>query len=125
MRVLFLTHYFPPEVNAPASRTYEHCRVWVEHGHDVSVLTCAPNHPAGKVYPGYRNRLWQTEQISGVRVQRMWTLLAANRGVVWRSANYFSYMVIAIILCALTAAHRCRDLHVTSIFLRPRRVLRQ
>lgn len=101
MRVLFLTHYFPPEVNAPASRTYEHCRVWVEHGHDVSVLTCAPNHPAGKVYPGYRNRLWQTEQISGVRVQRMWTLLAANRGVVWRSANYFSYMVIAIILAPL------------------------
>jgi hypothetical protein len=22
MRILFLTHYFPPEVNAPASRTF-------------------------------------------------------------------------------------------------------
>jgi len=50
MKILFLTHYFPPEVNAPASRTYEHCRVWVEHGHKISVLTCAPNHPGGKVY---------------------------------------------------------------------------
>ena len=97
MRILFLTHYFPPEVNAPASRTYEHCRVWGEHGHEVSVLTCVPNHPAGKVYPGYRNRLWQAEMIGGVRVQRMWTLIAANRGVVWRSANYFSYMVMAVI----------------------------
>ena len=63
MKVLFLTHYFPPEVNAPASRTYEHCRVWVEHGHEVSVLTCTPNHPAGKVYPGYRNRLWQARRL--------------------------------------------------------------
>jgi glycosyltransferase involved in cell wall biosynthesis len=97
MKVLFLSHYFPPEVNAPASRTYEHCRVWAEHGHEVSVLTCAPNHPAGKVYPGYRNRLWQAETIDGIRVRRIWTVVAANRGVIWRSANYFSYLVIAIV----------------------------
>lgn len=25
----FLTDNFPPEVNAPASRTFEHCREWV------------------------------------------------------------------------------------------------
>ena len=88
---------FPPEVNAPASRTYEHCRAWVEHGHEVSVLTCVPNHPAGIVYPGYRNGLWQTELINGVRVQRIWTLLAANRGFARRSANYLCYMLITII----------------------------
>jgi glycosyltransferase involved in cell wall biosynthesis len=96
MRILFLTHYFPPEVNAPASRTHEHCRAWQEMGHEVTVLTCVPNHPAGKVYPGYRNRLWQVDGVSGLRVIRMWTLLAANRGVFWRSANYFFYMIMAI-----------------------------
>ena len=53
MNILFLSHYFPPEVNAPASRTYEHCKQWVKMGHDVTVVTCAPNHPRGKVYPGY------------------------------------------------------------------------
>ena len=97
MRILFLTHYFPPEVNAPASRTHEHCRVWVERGHDVTVLTCVPNHPAGKVYPGYRNRLWQTEMISGVRVQRVLTLLAPNQGVMRRSLSYLFFMVMAIV----------------------------
>ena len=30
MRILFFTHYYPPEVNAPASRTSEHCRAWVD-----------------------------------------------------------------------------------------------
>ena len=52
MRILFLSHYFPPEVNAPASRTFEHCRAWVQTGHEAFVVTNVPNHPAGKIYPG-------------------------------------------------------------------------
>ena len=63
MRILFFTHYYPPEVNAPASRTSEHCRAWVEAGAEVTVVTCAPNHPDGKVYPGFHNRLWQVETL--------------------------------------------------------------
>src|SRR5437867_1147200 len=47
MRILFFSHYFPPEVNAPANRTYEHCREWVAAGHDVHVITCVPSHPLG------------------------------------------------------------------------------
>jgi glycosyltransferase involved in cell wall biosynthesis len=95
MRILFLSHYYPPEVNAPASRTSEHCRAWAAAGHDVTVITCAPNHPAGKIYPGYRNRLHQRETIDGVEVVRVWTLLAANEGFLMRSLNYLSYMVSA------------------------------
>ena len=49
MHILFLTHYFPPEVNAPATRTFEHARRWVAQGHDVTVITCAPNCPTGQV----------------------------------------------------------------------------
>ena len=29
MKILFVSHYFPPEVNAPANRTHEHARRWV------------------------------------------------------------------------------------------------
>jgi hypothetical protein len=46
---------FSLEVNAPASRTHEHCREWVRAGHDVTMVTCVPNHPSGRVYPGYCN----------------------------------------------------------------------
>lgn len=93
MRIVFLTHYFPPEVNAPASRTYEHAREWVRAGHDVTVVTCAPNHPGGKLYPGYRNRLFQRETMDGIEVIRVWSFLSANEGFVRRSANYMSYVV--------------------------------
>lgn len=93
MRILFLTDNFPPETNAPATRTHEHTRRWVRAGHDVTVVTGAPNFPSGKVHAGYRNRLWQVEMVDGVRVIRVWTYIAANAGVLRRTLDYLSFMV--------------------------------
>ena len=95
LAILFLTHYFPPEGNAPASRVYELCRRWVEAGHRVTVITCAPNVPTGRVYDGYRNRLAQREEMDGIEVLRIWTLIAANKGTLLRMLNYVSYMLSA------------------------------
>ena len=97
MHVLFLTDNFPPEVNAPASRTFEHCREWVKHGHRVTVVTCAPNFPKGKVFDGYRNRLWQRETVEGIEVIRVWSYITANEGFLRRVLDYQSYMVAATI----------------------------
>lgn len=97
MHILFLTDNFPPEVNAPASRTYEHCRVWVEAGHQVTVITCAPNFPKGEVHPGYKNRLWQEEILNGIRVIRVWTYITKNEGFARRIVDYLSYMVASFI----------------------------
>ncbi len=97
MHILFITDNFPPEVNAPASRTFEHCREWVKTGHRVTVITGAPNFPQGNVYKGYRNRIWQTEEMDGIRVIRVWTYIAANEGFVKRILDYSSFMVSAII----------------------------
>ena len=101
MRILFFSHYFPPEGNAPASRTYENCRRWVEAGHEVTVVTGAPSVPDGVVYDGYRNRLFpQRETVDGIEVVRVWTYIAANKGTLRRILNFVSYMVSAI-LCTL------------------------
>lgn len=97
MHILFLTDNFPPEVNAPASRTFEHCREWVKAGHEVTVITCAPNFPKGKVYEGYRNRLWQHETTDGIRVIRVWSYISANEGFALRTLDYVSYMVSAVL----------------------------
>ena len=40
MKILFLSDNFPPEGNAPASRTFEHAREWVRLGHEVIIITC-------------------------------------------------------------------------------------
>jgi hypothetical protein len=92
VKILFLTDNFPPEVNAPASRTFEHCREWVRLGHAVTVVTGVPNFPAGKVFPGYRNRLRQVEDMDGIRVIRVWTYVAPNEGVFRRTLDFMSFM---------------------------------
>ncbi len=99
MHILFLTDNFPPEVNAPASRTFEHAQEWVRQGHRVTVVTCAPNFPAGKVMEGYRNQPWQREEMGGVDVIRVWTFIAPNVGVVKRILDYQSFMVSATLAC--------------------------
>ncbi len=97
MHILFLSDNFPPEVNAPASRTFEHCREWVKAGHQVTVVTGAPNFPKGEVFEGYRNRLWQTETLSGIRVIRVWTYITANEGFAKRTLDYLSFMVTSFL----------------------------
>jgi hypothetical protein len=92
-----LTDNFPPEVNAPASRTFEHCREWVQAGHRVTVIANVPNFPRGKVFPGYRNRPWQRETMDGIQVVRVWTYIAANAGFALRTLDYLSFMVTGFI----------------------------
>ena len=97
LKILFLTDNFPPETNAPATRTYEHARSWVAAGHEVTVLANAPNFPTGKVFPGYKNKLWQRETMEGIAVVRVWTYVTANEGFFRRSLDYFSFAVSGVL----------------------------
>jgi glycosyltransferase involved in cell wall biosynthesis len=97
VKILFFSHYFVPENNAPAARVHSMAREWVKAGHEVTVVTCAPNVPNGVLYPGYRNRLYQRQRIDGIRVLRVWTYLAPNKGTVKRIINFLSYFVTATV----------------------------
>ncbi len=97
MKILFLTDNFPPESNAPASRTYEHCVEWVAKGAEVTVITCTPNYPKGEVFPGYKNKLWQSEKMDGIRVIRVWTYISPNRGMFRRILDYISFCIMGFI----------------------------
>lgn len=93
MNILFLTENFPPETNAAANRVYERAKFWANWGHDVTIITCAPNFPAGKVHDGYTNKWYQTERMDGIKVVRVKTFITANAGVVLRMLDFLSFMV--------------------------------
>ena len=97
MNILFLTENFPPETNAAATRVHERACYWVRWGHNVTVITSAPNFPLGVVFDGYRNRWHHVEFIDGIRVVRVKTLIAANRGVVLRSLDFLSFGVTGFV----------------------------
>lgn len=95
MKILFISDNFLPEVNAPATRTHQHCREWVKQGAEVTVITCVPNFPRGKVYEGYKNKLYQVEEIDGIRVIRVWSYIAANKGFYKRTMDFVSFAFMA------------------------------
>jgi colanic acid biosynthesis glycosyl transferase WcaI len=97
MHILFLTDNFPPEGNAIASRVYERACYWVEAGHQVTVITSAPNFPEGKVYAGYKNKFYQTEIMNGIRVVRVKTFIAKNKGFLLRTLDFISYVLPALL----------------------------
>jgi putative colanic acid biosynthesis glycosyltransferase WcaI len=102
MKILFLTENFPPETNAAATRVYERACYWVAAGHRVTVITCAPNFPDGRLYAGYRNRWHQVETMSGIRVVRVKTFISENKGVIRRTLDFTSFMATSFAagLCA-------------------------
>lgn len=61
------------------------------------MITSAPNFPKGKLFDGYRNRLWQQEIIAGIRVIRVWTYITANEGFTKRILDHLSYMFMGIL----------------------------
>lgn len=105
LRILFLSHYFHPEVNAPATRLREHTRHWTAAGHQVTIVCPVPSAPHGRPYSGYTNAVWAEENFDGARVIRVWTFVAANRGRLRRSLNYFSYLVSALVALLFIRRH--------------------
>lgn len=96
MKILFITDNFTPEVNAPATRTYEHVKEWIkEDDVEVTIITCAPNFPHGKVYEGYKNKLYQKEYIDGIEVIRVWSYITSNSGFAKRVLDYISFGFMA------------------------------
>ena len=96
MNILFLTENFPPETNAAATRVFERASYWSEWGHRVTVVTCAPNFPRGKLFPGYKNLWLQYQEISGIRVIRVKTFITRNEGVILRTLDFLSFMATGL-----------------------------
>ena len=95
MRILLLTQWFAPE---PHFKGLPLAREFQRRGHDVVVLTGFPNYPGGKIYPGYRIRLWQREKMDGVDVLRVALYPSHSNSALGRVMNYVSFAVSAAVL---------------------------
>ncbi len=97
MHILLISDNFYPETNAPATRGFEHCKVWVKQGHKVTVITSFPNFPSGKIFEGYKNKFRNIENIDGINVFRVWTYMSPNSGIWKRILDQASFMFTSFI----------------------------
>ncbi len=91
MRILYLSHYFPPEFGAAAARAHGMSRWLARFGHDVTVITAFPNYLLARVPEAYRGRRWVREEMDGVTVYRSWLYTSSKRSNWRRMANYLSF----------------------------------
>lgn len=93
MRFLLLTQYFPPEVGAAQTRLAALVQELKNLGHEVEVVTAAPNYPEGKIYPGFGG-FYQRGDWEGTTVHRFWIFASQGR-TLFRLLNYLSFAFTA------------------------------
>ena len=94
MRVLILSQYYWPE---PIPKPVELAEALRRAGDDVTVITGLPNYPSGRLYPGYRLRLLERENVNEVRVLRTFEYPYHGTRALGRIANYLSFMLSALL----------------------------
>jgi hypothetical protein len=98
MRILLVTHYFPPETGAPQARLSALAATWAADGDAVTVLTGMPNHPTGVVPPEYGGAIRRQEWRDGYRVVRTWLYATPNDGVARKTLGHLSFMISSVLL---------------------------
>lgn len=98
MRMLIVSHYFPPEIGAPQARLSELARYWSAGGDRVTVLTGMPNHPTGRVHERYKGRIRMAEEVDGYKVIRTWLYATPNEGFVRKTLGHLSFMLSSVLL---------------------------
>lgn len=105
LSILFISQYFPPETGAAPTRVQELCTRWQDAGHDVTVLTAAPDYPEGELYDGYANEWVHEESTDGVSVVHTKTIPAASGNLTRRALKFVWFMLLATIVGLRMSRH--------------------
>lgn len=91
MRILFVTHYFPPEELSMAFLIQEFADFMATRGHNVDVLTGFPNWPKGTCYAGYNSKKMILEKMGKVDVFRIPFFASPNGSLLRRMLDFTSF----------------------------------
>jgi glycosyltransferase involved in cell wall biosynthesis len=98
MKIVVISHYFPPEIGAPSARLYEMAKHWVELGNEVHVVTCFPNHPTGIIPEEYRDLKYMYEEMHGIHVHRNYVYATPNKGFIKKTLGHISFMFSSVLI---------------------------
>ena len=97
MRILYVTQTFHPEPLS-VERSVKGLVQLQRLGHEVTVLTTRPSFPFGKVAAPYRGKLLVRETHEGMKIVRVWSLPAANRGMGRRMISFLTFAIAAALV---------------------------
>jgi len=93
MKISVISIFFPPEKGAPAFRIFNMSKMLQEKGADIELITALPNYPTGKIFEGYRGKVFAKETIEGIPARRYWVYPSNSNSKVIRVLSMFSFSV--------------------------------
>jgi len=104
LRTLIVSQYYPPE---NVGMIVHSVAIGLQaRGHDVTVLTAFPNHPVGRVLPGWKQRFGHVERRDGVTVHRV-PMLPDHSDRAF--ARVIAYLSFALSTCSASKLGRDAD----------------
>jgi len=83
--VLVVTEFFYPEefiINQVVD-------YWIDNGKTVEILTRTPSYPFGKIFNGYKNKLFQKEEYRGATINRIHVFEGYTNSLIIKILNVF------------------------------------
>ena len=95
MRILLLSQYCWPEIDHKCLPLAKEIK---KAGHQVEILTGYPNRPTGKLYPGYKYKLYHKEIIDGIIINRVPSYLNHTNSSTKRLISFITFAFSASII---------------------------
>ena len=93
-KILIVTECFYPE----EFKINDVALSWKYKGYYVDVLTLAPTYPLGRVYPGYKNKIYSKDEWQGVNVYRVHATLGYKDSAFKKILKYLNFMILGSIV---------------------------
>lgn len=95
MRILILSQYCFPETDMKSLPLAKDLQ---SKGYEVEILTGYPNQPTGKLFPGYSMKLFFSEYIDGIKINRVPLYINHSKSKFKRVMNYLSFTISACLI---------------------------
>jgi colanic acid biosynthesis glycosyl transferase WcaI len=96
MNILFVCPVFPPEIVPSAVMLGQLTRHLSLTGHKVTMITCFPSLPGGRIFKGYKRRFWKITETGTLRLIRCFSFtIGSKRKRLWRALSHLSFGLIA------------------------------
>lgn len=96
MQILIYSYNYQPEPIGIAPLLTELAEGLVQRGHEVRVVTGMPNYPQRQIYEEYRGKLFLTEIINGVTIQRSYLWIRPEPNLIDRLLLEASFVLTSL-----------------------------
>ena len=92
-KILIVTECFYPE----EFKINDLALSWKDKGYEVDILTLVPTYPFGKIYKGYKNKIFKKEVYQDMNIFRIRAVTGYQHSLIKKMLKYINFMILVSI----------------------------